>query len=84
MVIEVTYNQARASSAALCDAAALDNETVVIRRPGAEDVAMISAAELRSLEETAHLLRSPRNAERLLRTLLRALDRAGVHTDRMQ
>ncbi len=84
MVIEVTYDQARASFATLCDAAAMENETVVIRRPGAEDVAMVSAAELRSLEETAHLLRSPRNAERLLRALLRALDRADVHTDRMQ
>ncbi len=77
MAIEVTYDQARDSFATLCDAAALDNETVVIRRAGAEDVAMVSAAQLRSLQETAHLLRSPRNAERLLRALLRALDRSG-------
>jgi antitoxin YefM len=77
MAIEVTYNQARASLAALCDAVTQDHETVVIRRPGAEDVALVSAAELRSMEETAHLLRSPRNAKRLLRALLRSLDRSG-------
>lgn len=77
MPIRVTYTQARASLAALCDATAQGHETVIIHRRGAEDVALVSAAELRSLEETAHLLRSPRNAERLLRALLRALDRSG-------
>ncbi|MCA9969823.1 MAG: hypothetical protein KC425_06390, partial [Anaerolineales bacterium] len=36
---------------------------------------MISAAELNSLLETAHLLRSPKNAERLLNALERARSR---------
>jgi len=36
---------------------------------------MIAADELQSLMETAHLLRSPKNAERLLTALARA--RAG-------
>jgi len=35
-------------------------------------VALISAAELKSLEETAYLLRSPKNAERLLTALARS------------
>lgn len=72
MAIQTTYTQARAELARLCDAAAKDNETVIITRRGAEDVALVSAAELRSLRETAHLLRSPRNAERLLSALARA------------
>jgi antitoxin YefM len=38
-------------------------------------VALISAEELAGLEETAHLLRSPKNAERLLAALTRALGR---------
>ncbi len=76
MAIETTYTQARASFAALCDAATEDRETVIIHRRGAEDVALVAAAELRSLQETAHLLRSPRNAERLLRSLVRALERS--------
>jgi antitoxin YefM len=76
MAIETTYTQARASFAALCDAATDDRETVIIRRRGSDDVALVAAAELRSLEETAHLLRSPKNAERLLRALVRALDRS--------
>jgi antitoxin YefM len=35
-------------------------------------VALVAADELSSLLETAHLLRSPANAERLLRALSRA------------
>ena len=45
---------------------------MLIRRGGKETVAMTSQAELSSLLETAHLLRSPRNAERLLAALVRA------------
>lgn len=75
MPIETTYTQARASFARLLDQVAQDRETVIIRRRKAGAVAMIAADELESLTETAHLLRSPKNAERLLRALARA--RAG-------
>ena len=52
-----------------------DRDVVVIRRRGAEDVALIAADELESILETAHLLRSPKNAERLLTALRRAQQR---------
>ena len=67
-----TYTSARASLAALCDEVASTREPVIIRRRNAEDVALISADELESLLETAHLLRSPKNAQRLLDALSRA------------
>lgn len=51
---------------------------VIIERRGAESVALISADELEGLMETAYLLRSPRNAERLLRALVRARQEKGV------
>jgi antitoxin YefM len=72
MSIETTYTAARANLAKLLDAAVEDREIVLIRRRGGEDVALIAADELESLLETAHLLRSPRNAERLLSALQRA------------
>jgi antitoxin YefM len=53
-----------------------DRETVIIKRRGHADVALVAADELASLEETAHLLRSPRNASRLLTALNRALEGA--------
>lgn len=72
MPIETTYTQARARLAALLSEVVAQREVVIIRRRGAEDVALIAAAELSSLMETAHLLRSPRNAARLLASLERA------------
>lgn len=73
MAIETSYTNARQNLAELLDAAGKDHETVIIKRRGAEDVAMVSASELRSLEETVHLFRSPANARRLLGALERAL-----------
>lgn len=72
MPSEVTYTYARANLLALCNEVAADREAVIIHRRGAEDVALVAAAELRSLLETAHLLRSPKSAERLLQALARA------------
>ena len=46
-----------------------NREVVIIQRRGNEDVALINADELTGILETAHLLRSPRNAERLLSAL---------------
>jgi len=45
---------------------------VVVRRKGARNVALVPAEELAGLMETAHLLRSPANARRLMRALRRA------------
>jgi antitoxin YefM len=75
MSIQTTYTQARANLAKLCDKVSLDQEIAIINRRNAEPVALISASELSGLIETAHLLRSPRNAERLLTALDRIKDR---------
>jgi antitoxin YefM len=72
MTIETTYSQARNQLKALMDRAVDDREIVVVRRRSGGAVAMIAADELESLTETAHLLRSPKNAERMLSALARA------------
>ena len=74
MVSKTTYSNARQFLRALCDEVISTREPVIISRRGAEDVALISADELNSLLETAHLLRSPENARRLLTALNRALE----------
>ena len=70
---ETTYTLARSNLAALLDQVVANRDTVIIHRRGSEDVAVIAASELSSLMETAHLLRSPRNAARLMTALERAL-----------
>jgi antitoxin YefM len=77
MAIKTTYTQARANLKSLLDQVSENREQVIIRRRDGDDVAMIAADELRSLIETAHLLRSPKNAQRLFEALRRAQARKG-------
>lgn len=76
MAVETTYTSLRARLASVLDQVATDREVVIVRRRGAHraanDVALVPAQELAGLMETAHLLRSPRNARRLLAALRRA------------
>ena len=72
MPIQTTYTSARANLAKLFDEVTENQEIVIINRRGANDVALIAAEELSSLMETAHLLRSPKNVQRLLTALKRA------------
>jgi antitoxin YefM len=67
-----TYSHARENLATLWDQVEDTREEIILRRRGHEDVAILPASELRSLQETAHLLRSPGNAVRLLRALTRS------------
>jgi antitoxin YefM len=73
MANRTSYTKARAMLASLCDQVAESREPYVIERRNGENVALISEAELNSLLETAHLLRSPKNAKRLAAALERAL-----------
>lgn len=75
MTIQTTYTHVRANLASIFDKVTADREIVIVQRRGEEAVALISAIELSSLMETAHLLRSPRNAERLQTALARAQQR---------
>lgn len=85
MPIETTYTQARDNLASYFDRAANDREVIIVRRRNRRgqrlgDVAIISAEELESIMETAHLFSSPRNARRLLTALNRALANEGTPT----
>jgi Antitoxin of toxin-antitoxin stability system len=76
-MLKTSYTNARANLAGLCDQVTKNREIVIIDRRNGDSVAMISADELASLVETAHLMRSPKNAQRLLGALERALKGEG-------
>jgi len=77
MTIEFTYTSARQQLATLLRRVTRDREVIIVQRRNEEPVAMIAADELATLTETAYLLRSPENAERLLSALGRALKSEG-------
>jgi len=79
--METTYSEARQNFAAYWDKVCEDRQPLILHRKGAEDIAMLPAAELAGLMETAHLLRSPANAKRLLAALGASLEGKGIETD---
>ena len=68
----VSYSEARATLATLLDHVTDDQEPVVIARRGKPAVVLVALSELEGYRETAYLLRSPANADRLLTALARA------------
>jgi antitoxin YefM len=72
MTVQTSFSEARANLGQLLDQVVNDCETVIIKRKGTPDVALIAADELASLKEAADLLRSPQNALRRLPALQRA------------
>jgi antitoxin YefM len=62
----LSYTESRARYAEVLDSVVNDREEVVITRAGHEPVVIMSLGDFESLRETAHLMRSPANARRLL------------------
>ena len=68
-----SYSKLRENLAEIWDRVEDSQEPVIVERRGHQTMAILPAEELDGLRETAHLLRSPRNAARLLTALQRAL-----------
>lgn len=62
----MSYTESRARYAEVLDSVVNDREEVVVTRSGHEPVVIVSLDEFEALRETAYLMRSPRNARRLL------------------
>lgn len=65
----ITYTSARAHLAETMDRVCDDHEAIIITRNGEQAVVMMSLDDYKALEETAYLLRNPRNARRLLASI---------------
>ena len=65
----VTYTEARENLAKTIQRVCRDHDPVIITRKREDSVVMISQEDYDSLAETAYLLKSPKNARRLLASL---------------
>ena len=72
----ISYTTALAQLAKTMDHVCENHEPVIITRSGEESVVMLSLEDYKALEETAYLLRSPRNAQRLIEAITE-LERGG-------
>jgi antitoxin YefM len=75
-----TYSHLRENLAKIWDRVEDTQEPVIVTRNGHQDLAILPADELSSIQETARLLRSPKNAARLIEALVRAYNREGEET----
>lgn len=72
----VTYSDARANLKDVMDRVIADRTQVVVTRQKAGAVVMVSLDDWNSMEETMHLLSTPKNAARL-RDSIRELESGG-------
>lgn len=77
----IIYMSARGNlaktKAKVCD----DHSPVIITRKTAQPVVMMSLEDYTALEETAYLLRSPKNARRLLESINQLESGQGIERD---
>jgi len=80
-----SYSDLRKNLAARLDQVTDDHETVLITRDrGKPAGVLMSLEDYASLEETAHLLRSPRNAERVLQAIVELDEGGGSERDLLE
>ena len=72
----LTYSDTRARLKDVMDRVVEDHAPVVVTRKRGEAVVMVSLADWNAMEETSHLLSSPKNAKRLA-DAIRQLDAGG-------
>lgn len=65
----ITYTKARTHLAETMERVCEDHAPVIITKKEEHAVVMISLEDYRSMEETTYLLRSPKNARRLLESM---------------
>jgi antitoxin YefM len=77
----ITYTNARQNLAKVMEGVCSDHQPVIVTRAMNDSVVMISLEEYEALEETAYLLRSPKNARRLLESLLELEEGKGTERE---
>ena len=77
----VTYSDARANLKDVMDRVVNDHTHVVVTRQKAGSVVMVSLDDWNSMEETLHLLSSPKNADRLRQSIRELNERRGTERE---
>lgn len=76
-----TYTEAREKLSDLIEKVCEDHDPLIITKRRDKAVVMISLEDYESLEETSYLLKSPRNAQRLLESIKEIEEGKGMEKD---
>ena len=77
----IPYTRLRSSLAREMDRVCEDHDPIIVTRKASASVVMISLEDYESLEETSYLLRSPKNARRLLESIAELETGGGAEKD---
>ena len=66
----ISYTKARKNLASTMEKVCDDHNPLIITRKSNRPVVMLSLEDYQAMEETAYLLRSPKNAKRLLESIV--------------
>lgn len=80
----ITYSAARANLAKTMEQVCDDHTPVIITRKNNKSVVLMSLDDYQALEETAYLLRSPRNAQRLMDAIAELESGHGVERELLE
>ena len=61
----ISYTKARAKLSSVMDQVSQNHDSIIITRKDNKPVVMISLEDFNAMEETAYLMRSPKNAMRI-------------------
>lgn len=76
-----TYTEARERLSDIIEKVCEDHDPLIITKRRDKAVVMMSLEDYESLKETAYLLRSPRNARRLLESIKELEDGEGIQKE---
>ena len=77
----ISYSEARSKLAETMEKVCDNHAPIIITRKNARSVVMISLDDFEALEETAYLLRSPKNARRLLESVAELESGRGIERE---
>lgn len=77
----ITYSSARENLAQTITDVCRNHDPVIITKKGIESVVMMSLEDYESMKETTYLLRSPKNARRLLESMQQLEEGKGKERD---
>jgi antitoxin YefM len=77
----ITYTAARQNLAKTMEQVCEDHSPVIITRKTNHSVVIMSLEDYTALEETAYLLRSPKNTRRLIESIAQLEDEKGTERD---
>ncbi len=80
----ITYTAARQNLAKTMENVCNDHAPVIVTRKSNDSVVIISLDDYEALEETAYLLRSPKNTKRLIEAIAQLEDGKGTERELME